>query len=594
MRMIPRSKVGASLLVAVCASLCGTEAGAAVIPGEILARTGESLGGLPAVTSLHGPTVDGSAGPAFYGMVNGTEDLFIWKDGAVIWDGRDHGEESRAYSSIRVGPGSTFVGVLGIDDGPGQLWTESGSVLDPLVATPGVGVHDPELSVWSAKVGTDGSIYWQYQRATQLHYVMRTLTGDPADAEVVFERGAPLGPGLMIPDSSGAIRSYEVSPNGQHVMADLRIEGDNSPSGTIRHLWVDGAIAPPTSPRIFVANDFAVDDAGHYAVAARLVGGDPNEAFVVDSQIAITEGDSVAGYTIEEGTDIVAVGLDGNGHAAHIWDEGQDEAVLVTCDFSDPMGSTRKLLYTGDEIDVDGDQIGDFTVDWFAGSFVSSTHFFGSDGRILLPVDGGDETVTLRLGPVCCTGAECCGNGVIDAAEQCDDGDPDGTDDCTTNCTTPVCGDGFVHAATEECDDGNDDDDDACSNACVAAEEPGSSGTDTGSDESGGDETAGATSGETDSTTGGETSEGESSANGSTESGDDESGGGTSNGSTTGSSAGSGSVGGEDTDGGTSDTDDPGADDAGGCGCTASPHPAPQLLALTGLLLLGLRRRRRA
>lgn len=93
-----------------------------------------------------------------------------------------------------------------------------------------------------------------------------------------------------------------------------------------------------------------------------------------------------------------------------------------------------------------------------------------------------------------------CGNGVIDPAEQCDDGNEIDIDDCTNECRTAICGDGIcsadegtqcnpdVGACTgnfvcvqdctnilcgngtvdpgEECDDGNEVPDDSCSNEC--------------------------------------------------------------------------------------------------------------------------------
>lgn len=39
-----------------------------------------------------------------------------------------------------------------------------------------------------------------------------------------------------------------------------------------------------------------------------------------------------------------------------------------------------------------------------------------------------------------------CGNGIVEAGEQCDDGNTNNTDSCRTNCTTntPVCGNGTV------------------------------------------------------------------------------------------------------------------------------------------------------
>lgn len=60
-----------------------------------------------------------------------------------------------------------------------------------------------------------------------------------------------------------------------------------------------------------------------------------------------------------------------------------------------------------------------------------------------------------------------CGDGDTGPNEECDDGNADNTDDCTTACTIATCGDGFVWAGNEECDDGNADDNDACHNDCT-------------------------------------------------------------------------------------------------------------------------------
>jgi cysteine-rich repeat protein len=60
-----------------------------------------------------------------------------------------------------------------------------------------------------------------------------------------------------------------------------------------------------------------------------------------------------------------------------------------------------------------------------------------------------------------------CGNGIVEAGEQCDDGNLIGTDDCTTACRNPVCGDGFAYSAGgEQCDDGNGDNTDSCPSTC--------------------------------------------------------------------------------------------------------------------------------
>ena len=60
-----------------------------------------------------------------------------------------------------------------------------------------------------------------------------------------------------------------------------------------------------------------------------------------------------------------------------------------------------------------------------------------------------------------------CGNGAIEAGEQCDDGNEVAGDACTDGCKAALCGDGILRAdleagaeGYETCDDGNDFDTD--------------------------------------------------------------------------------------------------------------------------------------
>ncbi len=61
-----------------------------------------------------------------------------------------------------------------------------------------------------------------------------------------------------------------------------------------------------------------------------------------------------------------------------------------------------------------------------------------------------------------------CGNGTVEAAEDCDDGNDSDTDACLNSCKQSHCGDGFVRAVVEECDDGNKHEGDGCTAVCLA------------------------------------------------------------------------------------------------------------------------------
>lgn len=85
----------------------------------------------------------------------------------------------------------------------------------------------------------------------------------------------------------------------------------------------------------------------------------------------------------------------------------------------------------------------------------------GAPGAMDLP--GEPETLDMTTAP-----APICGNGVVEGDEECDDGDIDDSDSCTSVCTLAVCGDGWTQNA-ETCDDGNLDNEDSCTNACLKA-----------------------------------------------------------------------------------------------------------------------------
>jgi cysteine-rich repeat protein len=58
-----------------------------------------------------------------------------------------------------------------------------------------------------------------------------------------------------------------------------------------------------------------------------------------------------------------------------------------------------------------------------------------------------------------------CGNGIVTAGEQCDDGNAAPCDGCSPTCTTEACGNGTVECQ-EQCDDGNTNSCDGCSATC--------------------------------------------------------------------------------------------------------------------------------
>ena len=96
----------------------------------------------------------------------------------------------------------------------------------------------------------------------------------------------------------------------------------------------------------------------------------------------------------------------------------------------------------------------------------ASTSTDASTGAPTSTTTGDSETTAGESGTSMPPG---CGDGAVDAGEECDAG-PANSDGgaCTLGCKNAICGDGLVGPG-EGCDDGNDDNGDVCSNACALA-----------------------------------------------------------------------------------------------------------------------------
>lgn len=71
----------------------------------------------------------------------------------------------------------------------------------------------------------------------------------------------------------------------------------------------------------------------------------------------------------------------------------------------------------------------------------------------------------VQLDQTACINADC-GNGVLDPGEECDDENDINTDACTNACLNAFCGDGLIQVGVETCDDGNTTPGDGCSDIC--------------------------------------------------------------------------------------------------------------------------------
>lgn len=103
-------------------------------------------------------------------------------------------------------------------------------------------------------------------------------------------------------------------------------------------------------------------------------------------------------------------------------------------------------------------------------SFCKCPQVFDLAGSHTCNADGtGFDDCHLDGGEPCPDRPEAqCGNNAVEEGEECDDGNFDDDDACTSLCFKAICGDGLVQDGVEDCDDGNTEDADACTNLCKA------------------------------------------------------------------------------------------------------------------------------
>jgi cysteine-rich repeat protein len=111
---------------------------------------------------------------------------------------------------------------------------------------------------------------------------------------------------------------------------------------------------------------------------------------------------------------------------------------------------------------MEGDDDDDNTASTAAESTTDQESATGAESTVT-----DTSTSTTATATSTSTGAPVCGNGVVEAGEQCDDGNSLGNDSCLNNCQLPRCGDGIVQPiVSEECDDGDQDDANGCNTQC--------------------------------------------------------------------------------------------------------------------------------
>ncbi|MCX4247504.1 DUF4215 domain-containing protein [Paraliomyxa miuraensis] len=469
----------APLLISAAVLLVAGPASAAVVPGRIVLQSGDPIGGTM-VTDVGHPFVNAAGEVAFVGNLD-DGDHYVFVGNASVWLGSDDAMATldAIEQTMDTDGAGHFVYAPDVD-GLDGVYTDAGVLA--VVGQPAVGFPMGATYTFHASpsMNADGAIYWvagidtSGDMNTDARAFYRTLDGTPASTELLLASGDMVG-GLTL-DAFGIELEYMLSEDGAHGIQMLNATGDIASDDFV---WVDGAIvARELDPNGTFDNwdNFdivAINANGHYLFTGDTDGVTETDEFMAyDATIVVREGDVLAGVPLLGPATMRFVALSDFDQAAYGWayvtPTGTHETVFFACSAADIVGTTQVVFTTfDDELDVDGDGAGDFTITDLALNTPTPTRAMGNTPFVYVELvldDGMSQREAMVEIPV-----SCCGNGVVDPFEDCDDANGDDTDDCPGTCLAATCGDGFVQAGVEDCDDGNDDDTDDCPGTCAAA-----------------------------------------------------------------------------------------------------------------------------
>ncbi len=390
----------------------------AVVDATLVVQEGDTPAGVAgAVTTLNGPFTNGVGDP---GLVGDASDNFVWSGTGVIWANPDGLPTvlTGGEATMGIGDAGAFIYSPSID-GEDGVWTQAGKLARKTEPAPGLPGFNSTFHSRPSML-PDGTAFWVAGRndgaggtSSQGRVFYTSSDGTPAGISVVFTTDDTYdGQSLT---STGIGFDYQISDNGSHSIHELILNtGSSTNDGAV---GVDGTIvAQEASPNGSGDNwdNFdlmAINNDGNYLFSGDTDGATTSDEFIAyNGTIAIREGDVIDGVVLTSTAYVRGLAINNLGQAAFAWgpNTGADEYLFFSCDAADLAGTAQAILATGDELDFDGNGVGDATVTDFNASTILPGLSLAEDGRVFLEVDldyggGAIEAVVGLALPSCGT-----------------------------------------------------------------------------------------------------------------------------------------------------------------------------------------------
>ena len=322
--------------------------------------------GLP-VDSLGIASTDSLGRVGFVGTL-ATEagpEIFIWKDGAIIWRGSEAGDDAPANASPMVGIGDAGEFVLrSAIKGKDTIWSHNGRLLTADEAAPGIPDATILLSSWTTMT-PDGTAYWisEFRDGPGQRGKGRVLYRSPgasSDSIEVVLRSDDMVEGYPISRPFGLDFGYQVSNNKEHLIQVLRL--DTGSTDDDEAVFIDGRLALREGRATSGGGDWerfmqvAINDNGDYLVSGELdVVNTRDTVIAFNGEVVLQEGQALGRKAIMPQAAVLALNIDNEGRAAHLWSVGGFGAqyLFFACD-ANRLDQSRLLVASNQQLQLAG------------------------------------------------------------------------------------------------------------------------------------------------------------------------------------------------------------------------------------------------
>ena len=418
----------------------------AQVPVRVALQEGQMLADAngAAVTGVFNPATNGLGQLAVIATLDSGAHA-LWLNGAVGFVGSTSNMLTVANPrSVGFSDMGGFVYAPVMNGNESVLWRDTGVLFKVGDAAPGSVIGQTLQRLLLPKMLPGGTIYFLADVGNGHPDFFYRSDGTVAGTTVMLQTTDVVSGAAEALSSVGGRSAgpafYDVSNDGMQYVLAVTLETPNHDEAVV----VNGAIqarqgiSTGDGDSWVSFHEAAINDAGDVLVSGS-TNGVNNEVIAVNGSVAIREGDVIDGVTLATDAVAEAISVNDDGYAAHYWSHGGGATLFFACDVKKLADSSKSLLSVGDTVQLEGGDSAEIkSID---ATFSNGPGLDLATGINLFVRVGLDEGAG-PLATIIQVQGNCCGNGVKDSNEECDDGNTADNDGCSALCKTETMGTG--------------------------------------------------------------------------------------------------------------------------------------------------------